>query len=79
MLIVEAAGVEPDNSTEITQLIDSENDRIGMISGNAKSSRESYVLTNTERSHAIQVALVTRHSSVIINATAIPSHTSLKR
>jgi hypothetical protein len=40
-LIVEAAGVEPDNSIESAQLIDSENARIGMISRIAKSTVRS--------------------------------------
>ncbi len=43
-LLVEAAGVEPDIGVENAQLIDSENDRIGMISMIAKSTvRSLYV------------------------------------
>jgi len=38
---VEAAGVEPDISVENTQLTDSENARIGMISRIAKSTVRS--------------------------------------
>ncbi len=38
MLVVEAAGVEPDISVENAQLIDSENPRIGMISKIANSA-----------------------------------------
>ena len=41
MLVVEAAGVEPDISVENTQLTDSENARIGMISRIAKSTVRS--------------------------------------
>jgi hypothetical protein len=41
MLMVEAAGVEPEISIENAQLIDSENARIGTISGNAKSTVRS--------------------------------------
>jgi hypothetical protein len=41
MLMVEAAGVEPDNSVENAQLIDSENVRIGTISKIAKSTVRS--------------------------------------
>jgi hypothetical protein len=39
--MVEAAGVEPDISVENTQLTDSENARIGMISRIAKSTVRS--------------------------------------
>jgi hypothetical protein len=39
--LVEAAGVEPDISVENTQLTDSENARIGMISRIAKSTVRS--------------------------------------
>jgi len=39
--LVEAAGVEPDIGVENAQLIDSENDRIGMISVIAKSTVRS--------------------------------------
>jgi hypothetical protein len=39
--LVEAAGVEPDISVENAQLTDSENARIGMISGIAKSAVRS--------------------------------------
>ena len=41
MLLVEAAGVEPDNPIETAQLIDSENARIGVISMIAKSTVRS--------------------------------------
>jgi hypothetical protein len=40
-LMVEAAGVEPDIGIENAQLIDSENDRIGMISRISKSAVRS--------------------------------------
>lgn len=41
MLLVEAAGVEPEMSAENTQLIDSESAMIGMISTTAKSTVRS--------------------------------------